>query len=140
MAEIETGLRGKEEMVVQREHLASTIGNIGAEVLSTHWVVLLMEKAARSAVNGLLPTGMITVGTMISIRHFAATPLGLKVTAEALLEKIEGRKLHFRVTVRDDFEKIAEGANEQMIVPMGGFLGKVKRKCERMSGVGKAPL
>ncbi|PKN29596.1 MAG: thioesterase [Deltaproteobacteria bacterium HGW-Deltaproteobacteria-21] len=134
MAEIKTGLKGKDEMVVQREHLASTIGNTGAEVLSTHWVVLLMEKASRNAVNGLLPPGMITVGTMISIRHFAATPLGLKVTAEALLEKIEGRKLTFRVTVRDEFERIAEGANEQMIVSMGGFLGKVKKKCERMSG------
>lgn len=135
MAEIKTGLKGKDEMVVQREHLASTIGNTGAEVLSTHWVVLLMEKAARNAVNGLLPAGMITVGTMISIRHFAATPLGLKVTAEALLEKIEGRKLTFRVTVRDEFERIAEGANEQMIVPMGGFLRKVKKKCDRMSEV-----
>ncbi|MDD5205800.1 MAG: thioesterase family protein, partial [Desulfobacterales bacterium] len=103
------------------------------EVLSTHWVVLLMEKAARNAVNGLLPAGMITVGTMISIRHFAATPLGLKVTAESLLEKIEGRRLSFRVTVRDDFEKIAEGENEQMIVPMAGFLAKLEKKCSLQS-------
>jgi len=132
MAEIRIGLTGREEMVVQREHLASTIGNTGAEVLSTHWVVLLMEKAARNAVNGLLPEGMITVGTMISIRHFAATPPGVKVAAEALLEKIEGRKLRFRVTVRDELERIAEGENEQVIVPAGGFLEKVKKKCERI--------
>jgi len=132
MAEIRIGLTGQEEMVVTREHLASTIGNTGAEVLSTHWVVLLMEKAARNAVNGLLPEGMITVGTMISIRHFAATPPGVKVTAEALLEKIEGRKLRFRVTVRDELERIAEGENEQAVVPVGGFLEKVKKKCEMM--------
>ncbi len=134
MADIKAGLSGRDEMVVQREHLASTIGNIGAEVLSTHWVVLLMERAARKSVDGLLPKGMITVGTRISINHFAATPLGLKVTADAFLEKAEGRKLIFHVTVRDEFEKIAEGVNEQMIVPVERFLEKVKKKCERMSG------
>lgn len=139
MAEIKNGLRGKEEMVVQREHLASTIGNIGAEVLSTHWVVLLMEMAARKAVDSLLPKGMITVGTGISISHFAATPLGSKVTAEAFLEKVEGRKLTFHVRVQDEFERIAEGTNEQMMVSVEGFLKKVKKKCERMSG-GQTPL
>lgn len=139
MAEMKTGLKGKEEMVVQPEHLASTIGNIGAEVLSTHWVVLLMEKAARKAVTGLLPKGMITVGTMISIRHFAATPLGVKVTAEALLEKVKGRKLTFHVTVRDEFERIAEGANEQMMVPVKSFLGRLENKRGRMSGAGRTP-
>jgi hypothetical protein len=51
MPDIQIGLKGQEEMVVGRQDLASVMGNIGAEVLSTHRVVLLMELAARNAIK-----------------------------------------------------------------------------------------
>src|SRR4030043_662907 len=108
MPNIQIGLKGEEEMVVGRLDLASMMGNIGAEVLSTHRVVLLMELAARNAIKDRLPEGKMTVGTFIRIQHFAATPLGSKVHAEAFLKKVDGRKLGFDVIARDEFEKIAE--------------------------------
>jgi hypothetical protein len=49
MSGIEVGLKGEKEMVVQLDDLASVMGNVGAQVLSTHQVVLLMELAARNA-------------------------------------------------------------------------------------------
>ena len=76
MPNLQLGLKGVEEMVVERQDLASMMGNIGAEVLSTHRVVLLMELAARNAIKDRLPDGMMTVGTFIRIQHFAASPLG----------------------------------------------------------------
>ncbi len=76
MPNIQIGLEGEEEMVVEHQDLASMVGNIGAEVLSTHRVVLLMELAARNAIKDRLPDGMMTVGTFIRIQHFAASPLG----------------------------------------------------------------
>lgn len=59
MSGMEVGLRGEEEMAGERSDLASMMGNIGAEVLSTHRVVLLMELAARNAIKGFLPRGKI---------------------------------------------------------------------------------
>ena len=128
MPHIQIGLKGKEKMVVERQDLASMMGNIGAEVLSTHRVVLLMELAARNAIKDRLPDGMMTVGTFIRIQHFAASPLGAKVRAEALLKKVEGRKLVFDVIALDEFEKIAEGENEQLMVSINNFLDRVERK------------
>jgi predicted thioesterase len=122
------GLRGKEEMTVGREDLASFAGNVGAEVLSTARVILLMEQAARDAVEGSLPDGTITVGTRIDMRHFAATPLESKVRADARLMEIDGRRLVFAVTAYDDHEKISEGINERFIVSVNRFLEKVKKK------------
>ena len=107
MPRVEVGLRGEEKMVVERSDLASMMGNIGAEVLSTHRVVLLVELAARNAIKESLPEGKITVGTFIRIQHLAATPLGLKVRAEAYLKSMDGRKLIFDVVAYDEFEKIA---------------------------------
>ena len=128
MADIHLGLTGKEEMVVERSDLASMMGNIGAEVLSTHRVVLLMELAARNAIKDCLPEKKMTVGTFIRIRHFAATSLGSKVRAEASLKEIDGRKLVFVVAAYDEFEKIAEGENEQLIVSIDKFLARIERK------------
>ena len=125
MPNIQIGLKGEEEMVVERQDLASMMGNIGAEVLSTHRVVLLMELAARNAIKDLLPDGMMTVGTFIRIQHFAASPLGSTVRAEASLKKVEGRKLVFDVIALDEFEKIAEGENEQLVVSIHKFLDRV---------------
>jgi predicted thioesterase len=131
MSNIQTGLKGREEMVVGREDLASFMGNIGAEVLSTHRVVLLMELAARNAIKERLPEGKMTVGTFIRIQHFAATPLGSKVRAEASLKEIDGRKLVFDVAAYDEFEKIAEGQNEQLIVSIDKFLARIQKKTVR---------
>ena len=130
MAKLEIGLTGYKDLIVGREDLASFTGNIGAEVLSTHRVVLLMEQAAREAVKGRLPEGMMTVGTMIHMRHFAASPLGSKVRAEAVLRDIDGRRLVFHVVARDEMEKIAEGENERFMVSEQMFLEKVRRKAK----------
>lgn len=128
MPEIEIGLKGVEEMVVEEKDLASFMGNMGADVLSTHRVVLLMEHAARRAIEGRVPEGMMTVGTLIHMRHLAATPLGAKVRAEAHLTEIDRARLVFEVVVYDEFEKISEGINERFIVSVKKFLGKVKKK------------
>ena len=122
------GLFGQKEMVVEEKHLASVMGNVGVEVLSTHCVVLLMELASRNAVESLLGEGQMVVGTWIGVRHLAAVPKGLKVRAESRLKEISGRKLTFDVVVYDPKEKVAEGRNELLIVSADKFLEKVKRK------------
>ena len=128
MKELKVGLKGEKEMVVKPEDLASFGGNIGAEVLSTPRVILLMEGAARDVVAEALPEGKMTVGTLINMKHFAATPLGCKVRAEAYLREMDGKRLVFDVTAYDEFEKISEGINERFIVSIDKFLDKVRKK------------
>jgi fluoroacetyl-CoA thioesterase len=128
MTTLKPGLKGHSHMQVGRDDLASVMGNIGAEVLSTHRVVLLMELAARDAIAGCLPEGMMTVGTGIRIRHLAATPLGVKVWAEACLRDIMRHRLVFDVVAHDEFEKISEGQNEQLIISSDTFFRKMRRK------------
>jgi predicted thioesterase len=126
--DLHIGLVGEKEMIVTESDLASFAGNIGADVLSTHRVVLLMELAAREAIEGRIPEGKITLGTRVEILHLAAAPIGSRVRAVARLTAIEGRKLFFQVATYDDLDKLAEGENEQIIVSQEAFLKKVKRK------------
>ena len=128
LADIEAGRKGSVEIIVERQDLASFSGNLGADVLSTPRLVLLMEDACRKAVEGCLPEGTITVGTRIELKHFAATPLGMKVRADAILREVDGRRLVFDVSVSDEVEKISEGVNERFIVSIGRFLNKIRNK------------
>jgi predicted thioesterase len=139
MEELEIGLKGIEEITVQRNHLASVWGNVGGSVFSTHQVVLLIEKAARKAVEGRLPEGTMTVGTRVDIRHLAAAPIGERVRAECRLRDIRDRTLVFDVVAYDQYEKLAEGINEQVIVSAKKFLEKVRKKQVRISSEGGGP-
>ena len=129
--DLQIGLTGEKEMVVTKTDLASFAGNMGADVLSTHCIVLLMELAARQAIEDRIPEGKITLGTHMDIRHFSAATIGSRVRAVARLTALEGRKLHFQVAAYDDVEKLAEGENEQALVSQKFFLKKVKRKAEK---------
>lgn len=128
MEDIVVGLKGTAEMIVERQDLASFSGNLGAEVLSTPRIIQLMEHAAWKALEGRLPGGRITVGTRIEMKHFAATPLGMRVRADATLREVDGRKLVFDVSASDEVEKISEGLNDRFIVSINRFLDKVREK------------
>jgi predicted thioesterase len=128
MKDIVVGLRGTAEIIVERQDLASFSGNLGAEVLSTPRIVQLMEHATWKALEGRLPEGRITVGTRIEVRHFAATPLGMRVRADATLREVDGRRLLFDVLASDEVEQISEGVNERFIVSIDRFLDKVRKK------------
>lgn len=125
---LDIGLEGEKQMIVTEHDLASFAGNIGAAVLSTHRVVLLMELAARRAIEGRIPEGKITLGIRIDIRHFAAAPVGSRVRAVARLTAVKGHRLFFHVTVSDTLEKLAEGENELVVVSQDLFLSKIARK------------
>ena len=136
MTDLEVGLTGVEEIVVHRHHLASVWGNLGGSVFSTHNVVLLIEKAARNAIAHKLPQGTMTVGTKVDIRHLAAAPIGAQVRAQARLSEIRDRTLVFEVVAYDQYEKLAEGINEQVMVSAKRFLEKMRKKQMRISSEG----
>ena len=128
MADLTPGITGTEETVVEPSITAHGVGNPGAYVLSTTHLAVMFELAALKSVLPHLDPGMGTVGTRLEIKHLAATPVGLKVTARAILEEVEGRKLTFRLEAHDDREKIAEGTNERFVVDMKKFLDRADQK------------
>ncbi len=125
------GLTGKIEMIVKEEDLVSRLGDIPFSVLSTPRLIQLLEAAAIEAIRDHLAGDQVSLGTEFRIRHLSATPLGMKVTANALLKGVEGNRLHFLVTAYDEKEKVAEGEHERILVSKERFLEKVKKKRAR---------
>jgi predicted thioesterase len=87
-----------------------------------------MEAAALQAVERFMPPGHQTVGTHLDVKHFAATPVGLRVIAHAELVKVEGRTLTFRIRAEDEREPIGEGFHERLIINVERFDVRMQKK------------
>ena len=128
MSEIKPGLQGKVERVVEEAITAQHIGSGSVPVLATPMLILAMEEASHRAVAPYLPPTQSTVGTVVNIRHLAATPLGMKFRAESELVEVDRRRLRFRVVAYDEQEKIGEGEHERFIVDIEKFAERLKAK------------
>ena len=122
------GLSGKSEMVVEEEDLVSHLGNLPVAVLSTPKLIQLLEAAAIDAIHDCIPPDQVSLGTEVKIRHLSATPLGMKVTANALLKSVEKNRLSFLVDAYDEKEKVAEGEHERVLVSKERFLQRLEKK------------
>ncbi len=122
------GLIGKSEMVVREEDLVSKLGSVAADVLSTPRLIQLLETAAIEAIQEYLPSDQLSLGTQVKVKHLSPTPLGMKVTAHALLKEIDKNRLFFLVDAFDERDKVAEGEHERILVSKERFIQRVEKK------------
>jgi predicted thioesterase len=125
---LKPGLKGTSELVVAEEHTAPRVGSGRVHVLATPVMINVIEAAALAAIEHLLPEGYQSLGTRLDIRHFAATPVGMRVRASVEVEKVEGRTVSFRVSVSDEKETIGDGTHERMVVNVQRFDVRVQDK------------
>jgi fluoroacetyl-CoA thioesterase len=116
------GLSGQQSIVVSDDDSALTTGSGDVPTLATPRVVALAEAAAIAALDGHLEEGQTSVGTQVSLRHRAPSPVGRRVEAIAALTEVDGRTLRFNVTVRDGDRTVAEGLIERVVVDRDWFL------------------
>ena len=115
-------------MIVKEGDLVSQLGDVPVDVLSTPRLIQLLETAAIEAIRDFIPGDQVSLGTEVRIKHLSATPLGMKVTANALLKGVEKSRLLFLVDAYDEKEKVAEGEHERILVSKERFLQKVEKK------------
>jgi fluoroacetyl-CoA thioesterase len=127
-SELRPGLVGRIELAVGEEHTAPRVGSGKVHVLATPVMINLFEAAALAACEHLLPAGYQSLGTLLEVRHIAATPVGMKVVATAEVTGVEGRTIRFRLEARDERELIGDGRHERVVVNVEKFDQRVQRK------------
>lgn len=125
---IEVGMKGRAETVVVPENTAQAVGSGLVPVFGTPYMIALMENAAVDAVQASLAADEGSVGTHLDVTHDAATPIGMKVWAEAEVTAVEGRKLTFDVAAYDESGKIGGGVHQRAVIKPEKFLARVQAK------------
>jgi len=124
--EIPIGARGEAEETVEFEHTLTEHDPELPPVYSTPDMIRLMETAAFHALQAYCEGDEITVGTSINVQHRAASGIGARIKAEAVLESFDGRFYTMRVTARDDVQEIGRGTVGRAVVSLGRFVEKMK--------------
>lgn len=131
MQDLVPGLQGSAALTVDEAHTAPRIGSGKVHVLATPVMINLMEAAALAAVENLLPEGRQSLGTRVDVSHIAATPVGMAVRATAVVTRVDGNHITFRVAAHDEQDLIGEGIHERVVVNVARFDDRVARKTQR---------
>jgi fluoroacetyl-CoA thioesterase len=128
LSALRPGLQGSAEIVVGEEHTAPRVGSGRVHVLATPVMINMMEAAALDAIERLLPAGHQSLGTHLSVGHYAATPVTMRLRATAQVTKVDGRTVEFRVEAFDDKERVGDGMHTRVVVNVARFDQRVQRK------------
>jgi len=121
LKDVHVGMTGRaEEAVTEDLTVGAHVAGMPL-VYATPMMIMLMEKASGAAIAGRLPSGWVTVGSEVNIRHLAPTPVGGAVVATARVLGVEGRSVLFAVEAHDGERKIGEGTHRRGAVNLERF-------------------
>lgn len=122
---------GEARTRVSGDNTALKFGSGSVDVFGTPAMIALMEEASINTVDKNLPDGFATVGIELNIKHIAATPKGMNITASAELTEIDGKRLVLKVEAFDEVEKIGEGTHQRFIIELDKFKNRVQCKSKQ---------
>ena len=129
MQSIPIGATGSFSLVVMPEHLASRFKDVTLPaVLATPVMIMVMENAALNTIKPYLDAGESALGTRVDMRHLAATPAGRRITGEAKVTNIDGRRITFSIRAADGNEEIGVGIHERVVIQLPKLFERMKAK------------
>lgn len=121
------GVRGEAEETVEFEHTLTAHQASLPPVYSTPDMIRLMEMAAFHALQPYCEGDEITVGTSIHVEHRAASGIGTRVRADAVVESFDGRFYTVRVSASDGTQEIGRGTVGRAVVSVSKFAARVRK-------------
>lgn len=125
---MKTGIWGEQMIIVTEQQTAKYLGSGELAVFATPCMIALMENTAYKSVQPFLDPGQGTVGTLLNVKHLAATPVGMEVRCETKLIEIDRKRLVFEVKAFDACGLIGEGTHERFVIDNQKFMQKANGK------------
>lgn len=126
---VEVGMVNEVTMIVQE---SDTGRHGGGETLppvfSTPRLIGMLERTAHLLLLPHLVPGQSSVGTLVNVRHLAATPVGMQVRFRAEVLEVDRRRVRFKIEAWDAVEKIADGEHERFIIDEAKFIARLEEK------------
>jgi predicted thioesterase len=122
------GSKGAASLVVEPQVTAKVLGSGSLDVLGTPALAALMEKAACAALSAYLAPGWTSVGTALSLKHEAASPLGAAISATAEVMAVNDREIAFRIVAEDNAGGIGSAVHTRFVVNSEKFMGKTAKR------------
>jgi fluoroacetyl-CoA thioesterase len=106
----------------------------GENVFSTPSMIAEMEETCRLLLKEqfLKDLEWDSVGTLVNIKHVAATPIGAEVKLHSKITAVNDRRITFEVEARDRIESIGSGIHERVMIDIKKFRDKFTEKVKKL--------
>jgi len=132
-ASLRPGVSRTSLLTVDRDRSIDFMGEDG-RVYGTPYLVRDIEQTCRDLLLEHGEAGEDSVGTDIAIRHVAPTLLGMSVEIKVTVNAVEGRKVSFDVSAKDELEPICSGTHGRFVVDVGKTIERLKAKAAKRTG------
>jgi fluoroacetyl-CoA thioesterase len=121
---------------VDRDRTIDFMGEEG-RVYGTPFLVRDIEQTCRQVLLQYTDPGEDSVGMEIAVRHLAPTLLGMDVEITAKVTAIDGRKIAFEVTAKDELEPISAATHTRFVVDKAKTYERLKAKAAKRDSRGR---
>lgn len=132
-ATLRPGVSRMNRITVDRDRSIGFMGEEG-RVYGTPFLVRDIEHTCRDLLLEHGDTGEDSVGTDIAIKHLAPTLLGMSVEITVTVSGLEGRKVSFDVSAKDELEPICSGTHGRFVVDVGKTIERLRAKAAKRVG------
>jgi len=119
--------KGIKRKKVKPADSATSYGSGLVDVFASPAMIALMEQTSMESILSFLPPGTGSVGIAVDIRHIKATPIGMEVYCETVLQKIDGKKLYFKVEAFDEDGLIGTGKHTRYLIDTKSFIQSITK-------------
>lgn len=116
---------------VEKEKTISFMGEEG-RVYGTPFLILDIEHTCRNLILEHADPDEDSVGTDVAVRHLAPTLPGSTVEITATVTAVEGRKVTFAVTAKDEIDTISSGSHARFVVDKAKTFERLKAKAAKL--------
>ena len=133
---LQAGVSLTKRIVVDRDRTISFMGE-DARVYATPWMIRDIEHACRDLILQHADAGEDSVGIDVAVKHLAATLPGMTVEISVRVTAVEGRKVMFEVSAKDEIEAISGGTHARFVVDIGKTVERLKAKAAKRDALKK---
>lgn len=127
---LQPGVSRTTRLVVDRDRTIGFMGEQG-RVYGTPHLIADIEHTCRDLLLEHSSPGEDSVGMEVCIRHLAPTLLDMAVEITATIKAVEGRKITFDVTAKDEVEQICSGTHVRFVVEVEKTHGRLQAKAAK---------
>ena len=124
------GISKVHRLIVDSERTISFMGEEG-RVYGTPWLCRDIEQTCRDILLDHADAGEDSVGMEVVLRHTAPTLMGMQVEITATVSAVDGRKVTFDVSAKDELEPIGGGTHTRFVVDVGKSHERLKAKAAK---------
>lgn len=116
-----------------------TVGFMGedARVYGTPLMIMDVEQTCRDLIMQHADPGEDSVGIEVGVKHLAATLPGMTVDIEVRVAAVEGRKVVFDVSAKDEIDTICSGMHARFVVDIAKTVERLKAKAAKRDAARK---